>query len=205
MVMARLLVLVSMTLTLAGCLVLPDTYIKASAPGAEQHSSACAGAGPYKNMAVLNGPEGIMISIQPSLPRSTIFIDVKLYIPPTSPVSVRFASGVFLLTDEVTKVVHEYRAEHVWGPLAAGGPRINIQAPLSDTPRIPHRGLPNPPRWFGKTIDYNPYSISFSFKDVQSKQFRLRIPPLIVGAQTFEFPDVDIREVREWIVGTLNC
>jgi hypothetical protein len=103
--------------------------------------------------------------------------------------------------DEVTKVVHEYRATHVFSPLAAGRP-IDIQEPLSGTPR---RNWPNPPRWFGKTIDYSPYSIPLLFKDVQSKQLRLRIPPLVVGTQTFEFPDIDIREVTEWILAPFNC
>lgn len=202
--MARLLVLLSMTLALAGCLVVPDTYIKPSAPNAEQHSSACAGHGPHKDLAVLSGPEGIMISVNPfTLTGGEMAISVRLYIPPTSPISVRFASGTFLLTDEVTKVVHEYRAKQVFSPLAAGRP-VDIQEPLSRTPRI--NWWPGyPPRWFGKTVDYSPYSISLSFRGLQSKQFRLRIPPLVVGVHTFEFPDVDIREVREWIVAPFNC
>jgi hypothetical protein len=130
-------------------------------------------------------------------------IMVKLYVPPTSPVSVRFASGTFLLTDEVTKVVHAYRAKQVFSPLAAGRP-IDIQEPLSGTRRI-HWWPGYPPRWFGTTVDYGPYSISLSFRGLQSSQFRLRIPPLVVGAQAFEFPDVDIREVTEWIAAPFNC
>ena len=203
--MARLLILVSMTLMLAGCLVVPETYFKPSAPNAEHHASKCAGAGPLKDLAVLSGPQGIVISVQPYLitatafaPKSGIAISIDLYIPP--PVSVRFVSGTFLLTDEVTKVVHEYRAEYVW---ASSQSKKDIREPFSGRPLInwPY----HLPRWFGKTIDQYPIAVRLTFWDVQSKQLKLRIPPLMVGAQTFEFPDIDIREVTEWISAPFNC
>ncbi len=202
--MARLLILVSMTLTLAGCFPAPVTYFKPSAPNALHTSSTCAGASPEKDVAVLSGPQGIVLRVQPFTPREgAVEISVRLYIPPKSPVSVRFTSGTFLLMDEVTKVVHEYRAKHVFSPLAAGRP-IDIQEPLSGTPSS-NWPYGHPPQWFGKTIDNSPYGIPLSFKDVQSKQVRLRIPPLVVGAQTFEFPDIDIREVTEWVLAPFNC
>lgn len=208
--MARLLILVSITLTLAGCLVAPVTYIKSSAPNAEQHSSACAGHGPHKDLAVLSGPEGIVIAVSaytlgertasdPIKPRPTaVQVSIDLYIPP--PVSVRFVSGTFLLTDEVTKVVHEYRAEYVW---VGSQSKKDIREPFSGTSH--KAGARFPPRWFGKTIDQYPIGVRLTFRDVQSKQLKLRIPPLMVGAQTFEFPDIDIREVTEWIVASFNC
>ena len=113
------------------------------------------------------------------------------------PVSVRFSSGTFLLTDELTKVAHEYRAEYVyWGSHT----RIDIREPL---------GMRATPKSFGYSIGYSlgidpQYFMRASFKTVESNQFTLRIPPLMVGTQTFAFPDVDFREATEtFLLG--NC
>ena len=199
-----------MTLALAGCLVGPVTYFKPSAPNAEYTWSGCAGP-PEK--ALLSGPEDIVIAVHafhafipgkrtesaPIKPRPTdVRVDIHLYIPP--PVSVRFVSGTFLLTDEVTKVVHEYRSEYVWVDTYS---KKDIREPFSGRSHNDWRSIR---RWFGKTINQIPIRVNgLTFRDVQSRQFRLRIPPLMVGAQKFEFPDIDIREVTEWISAPFNC
>jgi hypothetical protein len=132
--------------------------------------------------------------------------DIALFVPPR--VSVRFESGVFALTDELTTVVHEYRAQYVrdvYGPIAPGTarrPSIDIREPLSGVRRKP---ADSPGYSIGHSIGIDPqYFIHPSF-NVSSKQFRLRIPPLEIGAKTFEFPEVSFREVTESIAAPFNC
>jgi hypothetical protein len=193
--MARLLALVLMTLTIAACAPVPITYLKPSAPNAKYTGSACAGHSVPSDRILLFGPEGVVIGINPRA-YSGLNFEINLYIPP--PVSVRFVSGTFLLTDEPTNVVHEYRAEYVY---AGSHTKIDIREPLAGRAT---------PKSFGYSIGYilgiDPqYFMRVSFKNVESKQLRLRIPPLMIGAQTFEFPDVDFREVTETFIVSLNC
>lgn len=230
----RLFGLISLTLAVAACAPVAVTYFKPSAPNAEYKMSTCAGwAGP-EDRVLLAGPEGIVIGVEAytteelsALLRATrrevgIEFSIAVFIPSSPPMSVRFASGTFLLTDELTKVVHEYGAEDVLdfphynvlldGPnvavhyrdprLAGRMRRIDIREPLSGTSRKEWHGPP--PRWFGKAIDH-PYYIVLSFRNVQSKQFRLRLPPVLVGREAFEFPEIGFREVTEWIGQSLNC
>ena len=193
--MARLLVLALMTLAIAACAPMPITYLKPSAPNAKLTGSACAGYSVPRDRIWLFGPEGVVIGLNPNT-FSGLNFEMYLYVPPS--VSVRFVSGTFLLTDEPTNIVHEYRAEYVSG---GGHPKIGIGAPLDTRPNPKSIGYS-----IGHSLGIDPqYSMRTSFKNVESKQFKLRIPPLMVGAQTFEFPDVDFREVTETFIVPLNC
>jgi len=202
--MARLLALATATLALAGCLVGPATYLKPSAPGARYTGSKCAGFSAPKDRIWLSGPEGIVLGVGVNAARAEF--DVTLFVPPR--VFARFESGVFLLTDELTRAVYEYRAEYVtdvYGspvPGKIGRPRIDIREPLSGMRQKP---ADTPGHSIGHSIGVDPqYFIHPSF-NAYSKQFRLRIPPLVVGTQRFEFPEVTFREVTESIAAPFNC
>jgi hypothetical protein len=195
---------VSITLALAACG--PVRYPKSSAPNAERHASACAGHGPVKDVAVLAGPQGIVVSIRARIYRASneTNIGIAIHVPET--VSLRFTSATFTVTDVTSGVRHEHRVTHAYDPLGGGTPerrRKGILEPLSGTSRTtPDRF---PPRWFGRTIDSVPYSIDLRFRNLGSWPLTLRMPAVMVGAQTFEFPEIDVREVKEWIAVPLNC
>jgi hypothetical protein len=202
--LVRLLVLVSMTLALAGCLVGPMTYLKPSAPGAKYTGSKCAGFSAPQDRIWLSGPEGIVIGVGVNAARAQF--DIALFVPPAA--SVRFESGVFSLTDELTKAVYQYRAEYVvdvYGPITpgkVGRPHIDIREPLSGTRRKP---ADSPGYSIGHSIGIDPQYFIYPSFNVYSKQFRLRIPPLVAAGKTFEFPEVSFREVTESIAAPFNC
>lgn len=63
--------------------------------------------------------------------------------------------------------------------------------------------IPAEKKWLRAT--YRPYYIVLFFENVRSAQFRLRIPPVSIGATSFDFPEITFRLVNEWIVAPLNC
>jgi len=147
----------------------------------------------------------------PSIAYETgIGIAIILQIPQST--SVQFLSKSFLLMDEGAQAVYEYQAEHLFlfpeaivklGALTAAlgsqrtgdgqlKRRISFSESLTAVP--PKEG------WFGLTTD-RPYYIVLLFgniEDARSGRFRLRIPPLSVGAMTYEFPEISFRFVKEW-------
>lgn len=64
---------------------------------------------------------------------------------------------------------------------------------------------PIPPTMKGLNKVHRPYYIILFFENVQSTQFRLRIPPVSVDAAPFNFPEIIFRLVNEQIIEPLNC
>jgi len=147
-----------------------------------------------------------------------IGIAILLQIPQS--ISLQFLSRSFLLMDEESQAVYEYQADQL---LLFTKPTVNLNALSAalaslcsgDCAPKSHFGLlesltaPPKAKWFGLTID-RPYYIVLLFEKIEnarSGQFSLRIPPLSVGAVTYEFPEIDFHFVREWQWGwlALNC
>lgn len=158
------------SITVTACAPVQVTYLKPSAPGAEYERSTCGGAVGPKDRAVLRGPGGYAIRVgsyyleevsainrwdehraekqgavvyraSHLYPRGT-GITITVEAQQDQSASIQLLSNSFFLTDEATKAVHEYPAEHVWlfedpgvfldGPSAAalliryGDPRVKV-------------------------------------------------------------------------------
>lgn len=226
------------------CAPVPVTYLSPSAPGAEYTRSECGEAAGPKDRAVLRGPEGYIIRVdsysleelsliqrsdeqiaikQGRRPQKAshdyetgIGITIILQTPNNQSASVRFLSKSFFLTDEETRSVHEYQAEHVLDfedvDVKLDGIVAALKSIRSSDDHVKVRRLgvfealttiPPKNKWFG-TID-RPYYIVLFFENVRSEKFKLQIPQLSIGTTSFEFPEITFRLVKEWIVAPLNC
>ncbi len=236
----RFSALIVVALAISACFPLLITHLKPSAPGGQYTKIACAGRVGVKDRLVLAGPDGVMIGVESySLGELTRVIrahqneytlgydkvgtgfSIILRIPPGR--TVRFASRSFFLTDQVTRVVHEYQGASV---LDFEDPRIlfpglvvalamqsgdgSVKVPQIDLTTtitgVPHKDSNRTPRWAGPVLDH-PYYILVPFEGVTCIDCILRLPPLVVDSTPYEFPKVSFKLVKEWVAESLvlNC
>lgn len=157
----------------------------------------------------------------PEFDLSGIGVAIAFYVPATLEDSVRFGSGIFQLTDDLTKTVYEYRAEYVLD-FSVGGAildglvlaskslkpelamrRIDIGQPLPGISRRESWYRPHP-KWLGRKLE-NLYYIVLRYPQANADQYALRLPPVLVGSTTYQFPVVQFRRVTETIWYPLNC
>ena len=153
--------------------------------------------------------------------RSGTGISIIVHVPHGR--SLRFASRSFIVTDERTGTVHVQEPTRIFndsGPLidATGvglvgsshsptvGRQLDIGETLIGAPEVRYRWTQRNllQRWFGTRVT-KPYYVVIEVVNVKCVDCILRLPAMIVDTATVEFPEIHLREVREWYISPLNC